>query len=193
MTPTLAGWVLRDLALVLVFALLGWALTSWYTATGWVLAAIAGAVTGFIATYAICYAVHEWGHLIGARATGSHMPLNGYGSALIGSFDIAAHSERQFLALSWGGVAGYLLVATIAVSLYVTLPLDWFGAGMAVGGAAFVVQSLAVDLPQIFKVLAGDDPLTTNARGASGAVILRRTAQTWLPLAALLMAWNVLA
>ena len=55
------------------------------------------------------------------------------------------------------------------------------------------MQSLAVDLPQIFKVLAGDDPLTTNARGASGAVILRRTAQTWLPLAALLMAWNVLA
>ena len=153
----------------------------------------AGAALGFIGAYMLCYIYHEWGHLIGARITGSDMPLNGYKGALIGRFDIKNHTVRQFLALSWGGVIAYGMTALITVLLYGLTEHSWVGAGLAVGGLAFVSQSLSVDLPQIWKVMHGADAAETNASGASAQVILRRTWQSWLALTAALIAWNLSA
>jgi hypothetical protein len=190
--PTLSGWLLRDVAVTVVLGLLLWALHRWHDATGSAIAAAAGATVGFVAAYALCYIYHEWGHLLGARMARAEMPLNPYASAPIGRFDVAAHSRRQFLWLSWGGVAGYVLTMTLLVAVYATGAFGWVGAGMAVGAIAFVSQSLAVDLPQIWRVTRGADALETNRRGASAAVILRRTWQAWLPLAAVVLAWNLL-
>jgi hypothetical protein len=191
-TATLPGWLLRDATITTVLGLLLWALYSWHDATGSAVAATAGAIIGFVAAYLFCYVYHEWGHLLGARLTRADMPLNAYAGAPIGRFDVAAHSRRQFLSLSWGGVAGYVLVMTLLVGFYLIGGWGWVGAGLAVGAIAFVSQSLAVDLPQIWRVTRGADPLETNRRGASAAVILRRTWQAWLPLTALLLAWNLL-
>ena len=188
---TLGGWILRDVLIVAVLTLLLWGLVQWHAATQGVLAALLGSVLGFVSAYIVCYIVHEWGHLLGARLAGATMPLNGYKGALLGRFDIAAHSQAQFLALSWGGVLGYLGVAAIAVSLYLGAGLAWVGAGLAVGGLAFVLQSLAVDLPQIFRVMGGEAATDVNASGATPQVILRRTWQTWVPLALVLLIWNL--
>ena len=120
------------------------------------------------------------------------MPLAPYRGVPIGYFDVTRHTQAQFLALSWGGVLGYLIIAGTSVALYFGLGAHPVTAGLAVGGLAFVFQSLSVDLPQIFKVVKGADPLETNKAGASAAVILKRTWQSWLVLAVLLVAWNTL-
>ena len=155
------------------------------------LAGAAGAVAvGFVVAYVLCYATHEWGHLIGARLTGARMPLNRYSSPLIGLFNPACHTRRQFLALSWGGVAGYTLVACASVGVWASADLGLAGVGLAVGGLAFLTQSLAVDLPQIWKVSAGADATETNRDGTAPALILRRTWQCWTLLAIALLVAN---
>ncbi len=188
--PTLTGWVFRDFSILAVFSLLLAVLGSWHAASpGWLSYAL-GAGVGFVAAYVVCYVSHEWGHLIGARSSGADMPLAPYRGVPIGYFDVTRHTQTQFLALSWGGVIGYLVIAGISVALYFGLGARPVTAGLAVGGLAFIFQSLSVDLPQIFKVLKGADPLETNKTGASAAVILKRTWQSWLVLAVLLVAWN---
>ncbi len=190
--PSLLGWVLRDASITSVLALILWGCTHWYAASGSWPAAAVSATAGFIAAYVLCYVCHEWGHLLGALGTKSTMPLNPYAGAAIGRFDISSHSTRQFLALSWGGVAGYIFFAAITLVLYAWAKLAWVGAGLAVGGLAFVSQSLSVDLPQIWRVMGGADAAQTNASGASAKVILQRTWQSWLALAAALVAYNYL-
>ena len=183
---TLVGWIARDTLIFLLLAFVCAALNAWTVGGTGVLAAAIGTAFGFVSAYVGCYIVHEWGHLIGARASGASMPFNHYRTPLIGAFDPSAHSTRQFLALSWGGVVGYLLVAAAMLLIYLHGALNWVGAGLATGGAAFVVQSLAVDLPQINRVRRGADPVATNREGTTPAIILRRTWQTWLPLAVLI-------
>lgn len=182
-TPTLAGWLARDALISAVLGTLLYGLWLWHAETGSLLAAAASAAFGFITAYMLCYMLHEWGHLIGARLTHSHMPLNRYASPGIGRFDITVHTRRQFVALSWGGVAGYVLATCLFLAVWATGGFAWVGAGLAVGGLAFVSQSLAVDMPQIVQVMRGADPLTTNQTGATPQIIVRRTWQTWLPLA----------
>ena len=189
---SVAGWLLRDSCIAGGLFLLLWVAQQWYQASAAILAAMVGAFGGFITAYVICYILHEWGHLIGARLTASHMPLNNYTNPGIGRFDPTAHSTRQFLALSWGGVAGYCLASIGFAALYFSQSLDWVAAGLIVGGFAFVTQSLAVDLPQIWKVMQGGDPLQINQQGATAEIILRRTWQTWIPLVLVLVVYNAL-
>ncbi len=190
-SPTLTGWLVRDLVILLLILAICSGLTLWQQSSPGVLSATLSAVIGFISAYVLCYIVHEWGHLIGAKLADAHMPLYGYKGVLLGQFDPAKNSTKQFLFLSWGGVVGYTLVAAICLAAYFGSAIGYVAAGLAVGGLAFIVQSWAVDLPQIFKVMGGADPAQTNREGASGQVILRRTWQTWLPLAAVIILWNV--
>lgn len=192
---SLAGWGLRDVAIATISAVAVLGLAQWQAATSSTLSHIVGATIGFIIGYVLCYIVHEWGHLIGARTTGAAMPLSRYASPLIGSFDIPAHSRRQFLALSWGGVLGYVLVGTLLVTSYFIDYQGTVSGGLAVAGLAFNVQSLSVDLPQIARVhrlkQSGDDIVVTNRTGASGKTILKRTGQSWSLLALALAAWHL--
>ena len=147
---------------------------------------------GFIAAYVLCYIYHEWGHLLGATWSGGHMPLAPYAGPVIGTFAIAEHSRTQFLWLSWGGVIAYVTAMIITVGVHFSGILGHAGAGLAVGGLAFVSQSLAVDLPQILAVRGGADIAATSAAGANAQIIMRRTWQTWIPLAFLLGLWHFL-
>lgn len=181
----------RDTALT-VFAAAGlWLLANWHSNAGSIVSTVLAPSFGFIAAYALCYVYHEWGHLIGAKLAGAQMPLASYAGALIGSFDIRAHSRTQFLSLSWGGVLGYVLTLAAALIIYVSGNLGLAGAGFAVGALAFNVQSLSVDLPQIVRVHRGADIARTSAEGANAGVILRRTWQSWSVLALVLLAWNL--
>lgn len=152
--------------------------------------AVSASVVGFIFTYVLIYIAHEWGHWIGARLTRSDMPFAPYRSPLIGYFDTGKHSSAQFLSLSWGGVFAYLGASASTAFIFFGTPSP-LTAGMVVAGLAFTVQSLAVDLPQIIKVHRHADPQTTNQAGTMPNLILKRTWQTWLPLAAILLIWNL--
>ena len=100
---------------------------------------------------------------------------------------------RQFICLSWGGVVGYTVTGGLALLVWANGWLgsgSWFAAGAATGGAAFIVQSWAVDLPQIVRVSRGADAADTNKAGTQPDIILRRTWQTWVPLAVLIWVGN---
>ncbi len=190
--PRLAGWLVRDALIVGVLALGLLGLHTWHLgADGWLSGSLV-AVGGFVTAYVTCYILHEWGHWAGARLAGAEVGIGPYNQPLLARFDPAAHSRAQFLALSWGGVAGYSFVAMLCIAVWVGLREHLAPAALAVGGLAFLVQSLAVDLPQIIKVTRGADALQTNRQGASPQVIMRRTWQSWSVLAAVLVVWNAL-
>ncbi len=190
--PRLTGWLLRDTLIISALAVTLFGLHTWHVdANGWLSGAVV-AVGGFVTAYITCYILHEWGHWAGARLAGAKVGLGPYNQPLLARFDPATHSRTQFLALSWGGVAGYVMVATLCMAIWLALREQLAAAALAVGGLAFLVQSLAVDLPQIVKVTNGADALETNRQGASGQVILRRTWQSWSLLAAALIIWHQL-
>ena len=182
MRPSLAGWLLRDVGITLGAGLVAYGLFALWSAMPNRATGSACGLAGFVTAYVVCYMVHEWGHLAGARLAGANMPLNQYNTPAIGHFDIRQHDRGQFLWLSWGGVAGYCSAAVVIAALYLLTSLPWLGGGLALGAAAFVLQSLAVDLPQIFRIHRGDDIAATHAAGAAAPVILRRTWQMWVPL-----------
>ena len=104
---------------------------------------------------AVCaYLAHEWGHLLGARASGGvvHFPRR-VTSTFLFFFDVGRSERRQFLAMSLGGFAASalavpLLVARLprgALASYVALALT----------AAGVIATLATELPPFFRVLRG--------------------------------------
>ncbi len=191
-SPSLMGWLLRDATLTVIFTLAMWGLNTWHLSSGFWAATVLCVAIGFIAGYVLCYVYHEWGHLLATRLSGGHMPLAPYAGPIIGKFNIADHSRRQFIWLSWGGVVAYTTTMMITVAVYASGSLGLSGSGFAVGGLAFVAQSLSVDLPQIRRVTRGADIAATSAAGANAQIILRRTWQSWTVLAILLVIWNVL-
>ncbi len=188
---TLAGWITRDVLLTAFFVSgmsVGYVLEQRYDS---LVVVVPTAVFSFVAAYALCYIVHEWGHYLGARLTGIKMPLSPYKGALLGKFEIDKYDRRQYLALSYGGDLGHVLVTLIGVSCYLLFDLGTAGAWFAIGGLAFSVQALAVDLPIVFKVRGGADIIPTADAGTQPAVILRRTWQTWIPLGLVLLAYSL--
>ncbi len=187
--PTLTGWMIRDVVITgIVAAGLVAGTIGLSSDAGWLVSTLV-AVPAFIACYVLCYILHEWGHYIGARLTGLRMPLAPYKGAFLGQFHIDDYDRRQYLWLSWGGDIGHVIVTLIAVLLYLS-----FGgitlAAFAVGGVAFSIQSLAVDQPVIWKVTFGADFKEAAAVGTTPQVILKRTWQTWIPGAAVLIAYQ---
>lgn len=186
--PTLAGWLLRDTVITLILLVGMAAGQAWHTAaSGWP-SALFLAPFSFIASYMLCYMVHEWGHYLGARVSGIDMPLAPYRSVVLGRFHIEDYNRQQYLWLSWGGELGHLVVTLAGVIAWLTWPGYLAAAAFAVGGLAFSIQALAVDQPIICRVHAGADIQATAEAGTRPELILRRTWQTWIPLALLLIA-----
>ncbi|MBH80139.1 MAG: hypothetical protein CMQ49_06490 [Gammaproteobacteria bacterium] len=184
------GWIVRDLVITCIVTTLLWTIHAWHSGSGVWIAALASCLLGFLGGYVLCYVYHEWGHLIGARLAGGQMPLAPYAGPIIGLFDLNRHSRRQFLFLSWGGVLAYVSIMVITLVTHFAGLWGLAGAAFAVGGLAFVAQSLSVDLPQIVKVMRGANIQATSAAGANAQVILRRTWQSWIPLALAIAAYN---
>jgi hypothetical protein len=190
--PSLKGWLLRDALITLVVTTSLSQVHAWQLTSPSALLSASSGLIGFIFTYIVIYMAHEWGHWVGARSSRSAMPFAPYRSPLIGYFDTQKHTPTQFLFLSWGGVLAYLCASICAVLIFFVTP-GAVTAGMAIAGLAFTVQSLSVDLPQIIKVHRNADPHATNQQGTVPNLILKRTWQTWLPLAAILLLWNLTA
>ena len=189
-SSSLSGWIIRDLTIAALFLGIVLILDEAAGSSPSIGLRIPIWIAGFVMAYTITYILHEWGHYVGAKLSGSTMPFAPYKSVLIGYFDIDSHTKKQFLFLSWGGVIAYTGSAIFLASIYLSGTLPNIAPGLAVAGLAFLVQSWAVDLPQIFKVHKGADPKKTNTEGATGPLILRRTAQTWSLLTIALFFWT---
>ncbi len=181
---TLAAWIARD---ALIIALLGWTwqqLRRWHAGAGSTASAAVLAIAAFSFAYAACYLAHEWGHALGARALGARPPRGSIRGVVLPLFDPGAHTRAQFLGLAFGGQLGY--VATAALIIAAFQPELGFRAA-ALGGIAFVVQSLTVDAATLLPVLRGADIAAASREGTRPALILRRTGIVWTGLAAVLL------
>ena len=84
-SPSLTGWFLRDATITVVFTTAMWGLNTWQLTNGFPAITVLCAALGFIAGYSLCYVYHEWGHLLGAKLSGGHMPLAPYSQGYLTS------------------------------------------------------------------------------------------------------------
>jgi hypothetical protein len=149
------GWkahAVRDVALVALTLGLWRADAALRGETGAVALGVA-VLTGLLS--AVCgYLAHEWGHLLGARLSGSVVerppsPL----SLFLFRFDSDRNGRGAFLAMSLGGFAAS--AAGVALLLAV-LPRDVLSGQLALTLTALGVLATALlELPPFFRVLRG--------------------------------------
>jgi hypothetical protein len=96
--------LLRDAGITAAVLSLWW--FAWpVTAASGPLSDVLGLLLGFGAGV-LAYLGHEWGHLLGAFATGAHVrPPAKLGSAFLFSFDSRRNSQTQFVVMSLSGFA----------------------------------------------------------------------------------------
>jgi membrane-associated protease RseP (regulator of RpoE activity) len=160
-------WRLLARDLLLLGATLGvWRLDAAHRGESGVLAAGIAVSAGVLA--ALCgYLAHEWGHLIGARASGSrvHFPER-MTSTFLFYFDVEHNDRRRFLAMSLGGFAASAVVVPL---LFAALPGGALSTWVALAlVAAGVIATLILELPPFFRVLGGA-PLPRGAVYRGGA------------------------
>jgi hypothetical protein len=167
---------LRDLAIVM--ATLGiWTLERSLTGSGGALQLAVGVLAGLLT--AVCgYLLHEWGHLAGARLSGSAVELPSSPAALfLFRFDVEHNVARHFVAMSCGG---FLASAAVVTALITTLPSGSIGSWVALGLTGLgVVATLVSELPPFFRVLgdgamprgsayvSSEEPAGSSARRAA--------------------------
>ncbi len=153
MFPKLA---LRDLVLVALLAGFWW-LTAEHSAGEGPLSDFVGLLAGLGLGVSV-YLLHEWGHLLGALATGSvvHAPES-LGSRFLFSFDSKANSRRQFLTMS---LTGFAVTGAALVAAYTVLPDGQLATRVARGAVLFLTFLLVfIELPLfLWALLRGSLP-----------------------------------
>lgn len=179
----------RDLVILGVSVAICVGLQQWIgSETGLLGLSVAGFVS-FILAFTVIYLSHEWGHYIGARLGGANIPLGSSSSAFLGLFDPALYSRRQFQFMALGGEVGYMIPSILLIALFWdTPPLQ----GLAVAGAAFIIQSLYVDVPVLWAIHKGADIQKTLDEGTAPPVLARKTGVSWVILAASITTWSFL-
>ncbi len=182
-THSLAAWIARDALLLAAFVAIWQGLRAWHAASASWVSATSLSVASFAFAYAACYVAHEWGHELGARALGSKAPRGSIRGVAMPLFDPRTHSRAQFFGLAFGGQLGYVAMA----ALFVALLQPELGLRVAaLGGVAFVVQSLYVDSAALIPALRGVAPADA-LKNVTPQLILRRTGVAWGALAAVLV------
>ncbi len=156
-------FVLRDLGAV-ALALALWTLSTRLAPLpapwGWALDVLVGLATLYPAA-----ALHEWGHLAGARLGGSVVRFpTGVITKLLFDFDVDRNNRVQFLMMSFGGYAGNVVGI---LALWLLLPPDRLASWIAqLGAVAGLIVSVAIEFPHTWQVLKGGPlprPLVTVA------------------------------
>ena len=146
----------RDLAIVGAAVLL-WRLGAQFSAADGAFADFAGVVVGLLAGVCI-FVLHEWGHLLGAFATGSTISApRSLATPFLFSFDSRRNSRRQFLVMSFAGWAVTLACVWVA---YALLPTGLFAARVARGVVmANALLVVVIEVPLVaFSLFTGRVP-----------------------------------
>lgn len=110
-----------------------------------ILAGASAAVAGFL--------LHEWGHLLGALASGSTVE---YPSTVRSIFLFKfgdGNGRRQYLWMSGGGFAASIVViAVLAATLNFHALADWIAIALVVAG---VIATFILELPPAWRVFRG--------------------------------------
>ena len=154
----------RDLVLFGVAALL-WTFGASASAGQGLLGDVAGVVAG-LSTGVCVFLLHEWGHWLGAVATGSTIvPARSLASPFLFSYDSRQNSRQQFLVMSFGG---WIASAVVALAAFGWLSPELFAARVARGVVGLnVVLIVLIEVPLVvFSLLTGRVPPVENQRRA---------------------------
>lgn len=126
----------RDLAVVALVLLAWWAAAPLSAGRG-PAADLSGALLG-IGAFVVGHLAHEWGHLVGALATGSRVAAPArLGSPFLFSFDSRRNSQRQFVIMS---LSGFAVTAMALVVVYGLLPEGLLATRVARGLIVFAAS-----------------------------------------------------
>ena len=130
--PELLGMLLRDAAVVFAALALWGGADAWATTSGLALALVTSVGSALIAGWIIASLMHEWGHYLGAKLSGSKAPrIKAPGLLFFRyNFDLVNNSLGQFTSMSvagslahWGVFAAALLLlpmATLAQTAFIS-------------------------------------------------------------------------
>jgi hypothetical protein len=148
----------------------------------------AGATWGFLTGMALSHLIHEWGHYLGARASGATTTLKQGVHPLFFDYVFAANSPRQFLVMSMGGLLGNLLLLAAMIALARPDALVLKSALAAVVGQLIFV--IVLELPVSLAAVAGEAPYAALERHFSqGGALFLRAAALGVAGAATILAW----
>jgi hypothetical protein len=128
-------------------AALAWWLAAPLSADPGALGDLSGVLVG-LAFGAGAYLLHEWGHLLGALASGSAVrPAASLLSPFVFAFDSRRSSRRQFLIMSFAGFAGTAAALWFA---YALLPGDLLASRVARGTVLFLaLLGVVLEVPLV--------------------------------------------
>ena len=140
----------RDLA-ILGVALVAWQLAAPLSAGTGAVSDVSGVLLGLLFG-AGAFLLHEWGHLLGALATGSAVkPPASLRSPFVFSYESRTNSRRQFLAMSFAGFAATALVVWVA---YAVLPSGLLATRVARGLVVFLTfLTVVLEVPLVLYSL----------------------------------------
>lgn len=143
-------YLARDLALVLA-ALLLWAALARRSALPGPWGDFSGVLAGFLLG-AAALLFHEWGHWLGAVASGSRIrPGTSLRSPFSFSFDSRQNSQPQFLAMTLGGWLGNAASVWAAYALFGG---DELASRVARGSTlVFALVAAAIEIPLVARSL----------------------------------------
>ena len=125
-------------------------------------------VTVGVAVALACYLGHEWGHLIGALATGSRVSAPARLTSIsVFSFDSKANGRRQFLVMSFSGFA---MTGVALAVVYGVLGENLLATRVARGGVLLLTAlTVFLEFPLVIWALVRDDlpPVDTFAPPSS--------------------------
>jgi hypothetical protein len=140
----------RDLAIVAAVATL-WTFGAGLSVGDGAAADLSGLLLG-VALGACALPLHDWGHFVGALASGSAMrPAESLRKVFAFSFASRRNSQRQFLAMTFGGWAGTAAAVWIAYGL---LPPELLASRVARGMTLLsVLLVVATEVPLLARAL----------------------------------------
>ena len=138
-----------------------------------VVALYLAAAWAFLAGLGLSHILHEWCHFFGAVLARSAVTLKPAVHPLFFDYDFPAHTPRQFLCLSVGGLLGNVLL--LCLLLLCVAPTTLVLTSLLAAVAGQLVFVLMLELPVSLGVLAGKAPLAslTDHFGQGGPLFLR--------------------
>lgn len=180
--------IARPLPLPLHFAihgaslLIAWSLLaaadSWTVISGLGIAKLLAIITGALAGGLFVAAMHEWGHLLGARMSKADITISSKPGIVLYHWHFPYNSVPQFMTMSLCGTAGGLLGLLL---LFTQMPPDTVGRTAVLAAAAgFSAFAATLELPIIWRTHSSREagkeyakitPAVLMASAAVGSVV----------------------
>ena len=146
--PLALHFAMHAATLVVAWSLLA-AADSWTVISGLGVAKLLAIITGALAGGLIVAAMHEWGHLLGARMGNSNIAISSKPGIVLYHWHFPYNSVPQFMAMSLCGTAGGLLGLLL---LFTQLSPDTVGRTAVLAAAAgFSAFAATLEWPVIWR------------------------------------------